>query len=70
MARHDVNKTKTQKMLAKASNVLPFNRAPIVIPRDKLELAHLKVKNAQNRNKYLIAVILILTGVLTWMILK
>lgn len=64
MARHDCNQTKTQKLLAKASNVLPFNRPPIVIPRDKLEAAHLKVMKAQKREKYLIIAILTLTAAL------
>ena len=61
MARHDVNQSKTTRLLAKARNIGSFRTEPIVIPRNKLDLAHLKVKRAQDKNKYLIAAIVILT---------
>lgn len=70
MAKHDVNHSKTARLLAKASKLSGFHNPPIVIPRDKLEVAHLKVKKAQDKNKYLIGIILILLGLLAWIALK
>jgi hypothetical protein len=70
MARHDVNLSKTQRLLAKASNVLPFRREPIVIPRDKLEVAFQRVAKVQKREKYLIIAVVILTMAVIGLILK
>lgn len=70
MAKHNINHSKTERLLAKATELSPFHHPPIVIPRDKLEVAHLKVKKAQAKNKYLIAIIITLIGVLIWIILK
>lgn len=70
MARHDVNQTKTQRMITKTSKVLNFNRPPLVIPRDKLEAAHLKVRKAQDKVKYLIGSNIVLAALLVWALLK
>lgn len=70
MAKYNVNHSNTEKLLAKAGSVLLFNKPPIVIPRDKLEAAQLKVKIAQDRNKYLIAIILVMLGTTIWALIK
>lgn len=51
MARYDAKFSKTDKAIEGLSNVISIKRKPIVIPKDKLEAAHLKVKQAQDREK-------------------
>jgi hypothetical protein len=46
--------------------VVSFKKEAVIIPTDKLELARAKTKKAQDKNKYLIGVILILLGVIAW----
>ena len=70
MARHNINQSKIEKLLAQASDLSPFKTEPIVISRNKLDIAHLAVKKAQAKNKYLIAIIITLLGAIIWTVVK
>lgn len=70
MAKHNVNHSKTERLLAKATGLSPFHNPPIVIPRDKLEVAHLKVKKAQAKNTLLIYIVAIQFAVICFGLFK
>ena len=69
MAKYNVNHTTTQRMKEKFSDVVSPKKTPVVVPTDKLEIARLKAKKAQDKNNYFIATILILIGALLWKVL-
>ncbi len=70
MAKFDIKKSKKNKIIEKVSNVIPFNSKPIVIPRDKLEAAHLKVKQEKEKNKKMKISLGILLIIITILIIK
>ena len=59
MAKYNHNHTKMDKI--KEAAILPFKKTPIVIPRDKLELANLKTQKAIKDRKKANIVLIILT---------
>lgn len=70
MATHDSKHSETRKAINQALHLLESIRKPvIIISKDKLEIAHLKVKQAQTKNRYLVAVITILTMALLWVLI-
>ena len=68
MAKHNIKQSKTERLLAKVRAISSFKAEPIVIPRNKIDIAHSAVKKAQDKNKYLITIIITLIGVLIWMV--
>ena len=60
MAKYNVRQSKFDNLKEHTGKLLKFNKPPIVIPRDKLEAANLKVMKFQKQNtklKYVIGIL-------------
>lgn len=68
MAKYDLNHSKMKKLQDKTSVLLGIK--PIIIPKDKLEIAHLTVKKYKKRVVYLVLLAIIELAMITYLIVK